>query len=72
MKSFVVKEKVRNHIKRIEHMNNKQVLADPFSKAYHPVCSENTQSTWVDGIAYDFWIIRAQKKFRFKKRRSVL
>jgi hypothetical protein len=61
LKLYVVKEIVRNHTKSIEYISNKQELADPLTKAYHPVCSENTQSTWVYGIAYDFRTIKGPK-----------
>jgi hypothetical protein len=30
-------------------------------KTYHPVCSENTQSTWVYGKTYDFRTIKGPK-----------
>jgi hypothetical protein len=30
-------------------------------KAYHPMCLENTQSTWIYGIAYDFRTIKGPK-----------
>jgi hypothetical protein len=34
------------------------VLGDPLTKGLPPKCSENTQSTWVYGKAYDFWITK--------------
>ena len=61
LKLYVVKEKVWNHTKSIEHKSNKQVLRIRVQKAYHPVCLENTQSTWVYDIAYDFRTIKGQK-----------
>jgi hypothetical protein len=36
LKLYVVKEKVRNHTKSIEHKSNKQVLADPLTKGLSP------------------------------------
>jgi hypothetical protein len=44
---YVVKEKIRNHNESVEPISIKQMVTDPFTKAYHPVCSENAQSTWV-------------------------
>jgi hypothetical protein len=35
-KLYVVKEKVQNYIKSIEHISNKQVLADPLTKGLPP------------------------------------
>jgi hypothetical protein len=35
-KLCVVKEKVQNHIKSIEHISNRQVLVDPLTKGLPP------------------------------------
>ena len=72
IKRYIVKEKIQNHIESIERISTKQVLADPLTKAYRPMCLENTQSTWVYGRAYDFWILRAQKKVCFKIERCIV
>jgi hypothetical protein len=54
-KLYVVKEKVQNYIKSIEHISNKQVLVDPLTKGLPPSAfREHTQPTWVCGIAYVF------------------
>jgi hypothetical protein len=66
MKLNVVKEKVRNLLKAFECISKKQVLADQLIKAYHPVYSENAQSTWVYGIVYDFRTIKGPKKVSFQ------
>jgi hypothetical protein len=43
LKLYVVKEKVRNHTKSIEHISNEQVLADPRTKGLPPsVFGEHT------------------------------
>jgi hypothetical protein len=72
MKLDVVKEKVQNLLKAFECISKKQVLADQFIKAYHPVCSENAQSTWVYGIAYDFRTTKTQKKYHFKMEKCII
>jgi hypothetical protein len=36
LKLYIVKEKVRNHIKSIEYKSNKKVLADPLTKGLPP------------------------------------
>jgi hypothetical protein len=36
------------------------------------VCSENTQSTCVYGIAYDSWTIKAQRKYHFKIEKCIV
>jgi hypothetical protein len=36
IKLYIVKEKVQNHTKSIEHISNMQVLADPLTKGLPP------------------------------------
>jgi hypothetical protein len=36
LKLYVVKEKVRNHTKSIEHISNKKVFTDPLTKGLPP------------------------------------
>ena len=44
-KLYVVKEKIQNYIKSIEHISNKQVLADLLTKGLPPsVFREHTHS----------------------------
>jgi hypothetical protein len=61
LKLYVERRKSGIILKGIENISNKKVLADPLTKAFHPVCSENAQSTWVYGIAYDFRTIKGLK-----------
>jgi len=36
IKSYIVKEKIQNHIESIEPISTKQVLADPLNKGLPP------------------------------------
>jgi hypothetical protein len=36
-----VKEKIEDQTISPEHISTKKMIADPLTKAYHPVCSEN-------------------------------
>jgi hypothetical protein len=59
-------------LKSFECISKKQVLADPLIKAYDPVCSENVQSTWIYGIAYDLWTIKGPKKVSFQMEKCIV
>ena len=61
-----------NHIESIERISTKQVFENPLTKGLPPKFLENTQSTWVYGRAYDFWILRAQDKVCFKIERCIV
>ena len=69
LKLYVVKEKVQNDTKSIKVTS--KCLRIHVQKAYHPVCLENTQSTWVYGIAYDFRTIKGPKLKNLFQNRDV-
>jgi hypothetical protein len=55
IKSYVVKEKVQNHIESIEHIRNEQVLADPLTKGLPP--SEFRELTVDMGLRESLWFL---------------
>ena len=68
----VVEEKIQDHTVGLEYVSTKKSLRIHLQKAYRPMCSENTESTWVYGRPYDSWIARAQLRFCFKIERCIV
>jgi len=54
-------ESPESWLKWIVSLNDRKLLRIRLLKACRPVCTENTQSTWVYGIAYVFRIIKGPK-----------